>query len=386
MNTRTGFFYRLRSRLFGETDPVEQQLEEISRQGAGMARIAHLCAFALILLFSLGSLVALGGDALSSITLEWNRGQVDIPSAISLAVTTLLVACMDVGMVYAASMLRRLAARRADPSEKRLHETVMFIVALLEASTYLYMSARYEHPVNLVVWALISARAAAAPLLSVYLAMARTIPVSSRDILYQGELISGKGVLRHVTRLANNPDARLAELLVMFYAVADISESDQKRLDTFITVAQRGGLLSNPADTFSSPEPTPGGPTGPGTPVVISEDPAPREDQGKVVALERNPERSVVVRRRPAAEGESAPSSTRPYRTYDSPEMEEIVGFALLDRAGWDHENDRPAMSKAEFRRKLSVRGARANELYTRWELEHRPPYARPDLEQDFAQ
>lgn len=386
MNTRTGFFHRLRSRLFGELDPIEIQLKEISRQGASMARAAHLCALALIFLFSLGSLVALCGDALTSIIAGWNRGQVDIPSAISVAVSTLLVACMDVGMIYAASVLRRLAARRADASEMRLHKLVMVVVAVLEACTYGYMSAKYEHPANLAVWSLILARAAAAPLLSVYLSMARPIPVSSRDILYQAELITGTGVLRHVTRLANNPEARLAELLAMYQAAGYSSESDRQRLSDLIQVAQLGLSESTTPVALTSPEPAPTHPTGPGSPVVILEDLDSSEDQGNVVALERVPERSVMVRRRPAAEVESAPSSTRPYRTYDSPEMEEIVGFALLDRAGWDHENDRPAMSKAEFRRKLSVRGARANELYVRWELEHRPPYARPDLEQDVAQ
>jgi hypothetical protein len=41
-----------------------------------------------------------------------------------------------------------------------------------EAGTYLYMSARYELPTG-IAWALVIARAVAAPLLSVYLSMAR---------------------------------------------------------------------------------------------------------------------------------------------------------------------------------------------------------------------
>lgn len=386
MESRTGFFTRLRTRLFGELDPVEQQLREISKQGAGMARAAHMCALALIFLFSLGSLVALGGDALTSIIAQWNRGQVDIPAAISVAVSTLLVACMDVGMVYAASMLRRLAARRADASEMRLHQIVMGVVAVLEASTYAYMSAKYEHPGNLVVWALILARAAAAPLLSVYLSMARTIPVSSRDILYQAELITGKGVLRHVTVLANNPDARLADLLLMYHAAGDSSESDRRRLSDLIQVAQSGLAESNTTVAVSESEQGPRWPTGGGTPVQIMEDPESAEDQGNLVALERIPERSVRVPQRPAAEVPDS-SGNRPYRTYPTPEIERIVGFALLDEAGWDYENDRPAMSKAEFRRQLSVRGRRANELYVQWELAHRPHHSEvPALGEDFAQ
>ena len=386
MNSHTGFFTRLRSRLFGELDPVEQQLKEISKQGAGMARAAHVCALALIFLFSLGSLVALGGDALTSIVSEWNRGQVDVPSTISVAVSTLLVACMDTAMIYAASMLRRLAARRADSSEMRLHQAVMFVVAVLESSTYAYMSAKYEHPQNLVVWSLILARAAAAPLLSVYLSMARTIPVSSRDILYQAELITGKGVLRHVTVLANNPDAKLSELLLMYHAAGDSSESDRKRLSDLIQVAQSGLAESSTAVAVSADEQGPRWPTGGGTPVQIMEDPESAEDQGNLVALERILERSVSVPQRPAAILPDS-SGKRPYRTYPDSEMEEIVGFALLDRAGWNDNTGQPAMSKAEFRNKLGVKNQRARELYTRWELAHRPHHSEaPVVEQDFAQ
>lgn len=387
MNSRTGFFKQLRSRLFGELDPVEQQLKEISRQGAGMARAAHMCALMLILLFSLGSLVALGGDALASIVAEWNRGQVDIPSAISLAVSTLLVLCMDVGMVYAASMLRRLAARRADPAEMRLHQAVMAIVAVLEAGTYGYMSAKYEHPGNLIVWLLILARAAAAPLLSVYLSMARTIPVSSRDILYEAELATGKGVLRHVTVLANNPEARLAELLLMFHAAGDSSESDRQRLTDLIRVAQLGLSEGSAAAAVSGVEQGPTFPTGGGTPISISEVLDDDEEPGNVVALERNVEHSVAVPLHPAAR-RTVPGRRRSGRRFASREDERAAGFALLDAAGWSDNKDRPAMSKAEFQRRLKINNARANELYVQWDIEHRSQRVpvTPGVDQGVAQ
>lgn len=102
---RAGLLERLRTRLLGERDVVEEQLRDIARQGSGMSRAAHVCALALIVLFSAGSLVALSGDALASILREWAAGGLDIPAAISVAVSTLLVLCMDVGMLYAAAML-----------------------------------------------------------------------------------------------------------------------------------------------------------------------------------------------------------------------------------------------------------------------------------------
>ena len=230
----------VRTRLFGEHDPVDDQLKDIARQGSGMAKAAHLCALALIVLFSLGSLVALSGDALTSILAQWQSGAgINIPAAISVAVSTLLVLCMDVGMIYAASMLRVLAARRAEPAEKRLHHLVMLTVAALEAGTYGYMSAHYEHPATFIVWALIVARACAAPLLSVYLSMARPLPVGPRDILYQVELASGKGVIRDVVTVANDTNAPLSQKIALYGASAVMLPQDRVRLDSMVAVIQQ---------------------------------------------------------------------------------------------------------------------------------------------------
>jgi hypothetical protein len=120
-----------RVRWLGEPDHVAQQLRDIARQGSSMARLAHACAFLLIFLFSAGSLVALGGDALSSITAEWSAGRVDVPAANSVGVSTLMVLAMDVGMLYAASMLRLLNCRRADGREMRVHKAVIAVVTVL---------------------------------------------------------------------------------------------------------------------------------------------------------------------------------------------------------------------------------------------------------------
>ena len=105
---RQGRLQTWRARWFGERDEVADQLADIARQGSGMARLAHVCASLMLVLFSAGSLVALGGDALLSVLDGAQQGHVDLPAAISLGVSTLLVLCMDVAMLYAASMLRLL--------------------------------------------------------------------------------------------------------------------------------------------------------------------------------------------------------------------------------------------------------------------------------------
>jgi hypothetical protein len=236
---RQGRLQTWRARWFGERDDVADQLADIARQGSGMARLAHVCASLMLVLFSAGSLVALGGDALLSVLSGAEQGHVDLPAAISLGVSTLLVLCMDVAMLYAASMLRLLGMRRAEPLSMRLHRGVMATVAVLEAGTYAYMAWRYENPVSIVAWALILSRALAAPLLSVYLAMARPLPVTARDILAHVELTSGLGLIRDAVTIAHDPSASLADKVGLFGASAVMTPQDRARLDGLLTAVER---------------------------------------------------------------------------------------------------------------------------------------------------
>ena len=107
----------------------------------------------------------------------------------------------------------------------------MATVAILEAGTYAYMAWRYETPVSVVVWALIPSRALAAPLLSVYLAMARPLPVTARDILAQVELASGLGLIRDAVTIAHDSSASLSQKVALFGASAVMTEHDRQRLD-----------------------------------------------------------------------------------------------------------------------------------------------------------
>src|SRR5215831_9912305 len=246
---RQGRLRAWRARWFGERDEVADQLADIARQGSGMARLTHGCASLMLVLFSAGSLVALGGDALFGLLDGAQQGQVDLPAAISLGVSTRLMLCMDVAMLYAASMLRLLGMRRAEPRSMRLHRGVMATVAVLEAGTYAYMAWRYETPSSVVAWALILSRALAAPLLSVYLAMARPLPVTARDILAQVELASGLGLIRDAVTIANDNSASLSQKVALFGASAVMTPQDRERLHGLLTVVDR----QQPAGAISTP-------------------------------------------------------------------------------------------------------------------------------------
>lgn len=220
------------------SDPVERAMRELERQGAGMARLAHLFATLMVVLFSLGSLVALSGDAFGAIVTAVEHGGLPgIPQAISVLVSTLMVVCCDIGLVYAAMTLRVLKTRGTSRDEQLLHWFVLVTVATIEAGTYLYMSARYEAPTG-VAWALVVARAVAAPLLSVYLSMARPHPVTPRDILHQAELAQGIQLVRDVLRVAQDPEASLADKMRLYGASAHMAEQDRARLEGMIAVVQ----------------------------------------------------------------------------------------------------------------------------------------------------
>jgi hypothetical protein len=152
-----------------------------------------------------------------------------------------MVLAMDTGMLVAAATLRVLAARRAGIGERWVHMAVMLIVAVIEASTYAYMSFRFEQPASVAAEALILARALAAPVLAVYLSMSRPLPVTSRDIMPQVELASGRGLLRDVTLAANDRSAPLARKMHLYGASAVMSVSERGRLQDMITAVQESG-------------------------------------------------------------------------------------------------------------------------------------------------
>lgn len=219
-------------------DPVGDQLRDIARQGTAMARVAHVFAFLLIVLFSLASLVALTGDALRHFISSWQSGQLDIPSGISIVVSTLLVPTMDFSMFYAAMIIRNLRARRAGKGEQLIHWLVIAVVIVAEGSTYIYMAALYEQPHTFAEWAIIVFRGGTASMLSVYLAMARALPVTARDILALAELGVGTGVARDVTVIANDGGASLADKMMLYDASAVMRPEDRARLTNMIGVAR----------------------------------------------------------------------------------------------------------------------------------------------------
>jgi hypothetical protein len=223
------------------SDPLARTIAQLERQGGVLVAVAHLCATLMIVLFSLGSLVALSGDAFASLVFTVRQGGTPaLPQAISIAVSTLMVVCCDVGLVYAAMVLRALRTRGAETGYL-LHTAVLVVVALIEAGTYLYMSARYEQPTGWA-WALILARAGAAPLLSVYLAMAARLPVTSRDMLHQAEVWQGIQLVREVIAVAADPTAPLADKLALYEQPAVMSAADRQRLRAMIAVVQRRQL------------------------------------------------------------------------------------------------------------------------------------------------
>lgn len=263
--------------LFRPLDPITRQLRETARQGSGMAHIAHLCSMLLVILFSLGSLIALSSEAVTRIAKN-GLTPATIPDAINATVSTLLVVCMDVAMLYAASKMRILLNRRAERKQLYSHIGIFIVASLLESLTYIYMSVLYDHPDNFMAWALIVSRALAAPVFGVYLSLARPIPVGPNDILYQVELTTGHGLIQDLARIVAQPGG-LDSKAEMYKAAAPVTPNESTRLSNLIGVVQN----------HMGPSLTP--PDG-GTPVIVEADSLPYAEPDKVVNL---PVRSSVA-------------------------------------------------------------------------------------------
>jgi hypothetical protein len=79
-------------------------------------------------------------------------------------------------------------------------------------------------------------------LLSVYLAMAARLPVTSRDMLHQAEVWQGIQLVREVIAVAADPTAPLADKLALYEQSAVMSAADRQRLRAMIAVVQRRQL------------------------------------------------------------------------------------------------------------------------------------------------
>ena len=206
-------------------DRVQRAIREVGQRGRFTAGAAHAAALVVLIVFSLGSLVGLTGAALTRLLTETHHGWADVPLAIEIVVSTLLVPAMDIGMLYAATMIRILRQRRQTGAA--LHVGVIICVGIIEAATYVYMSAVYDAPHTLAVWALIIARGLTAPLLATYLSLAMTPPVGSGDILYLTESLAAEGVLADMAQIAHDATAPTDRKLAIYQAVALMSPADR---------------------------------------------------------------------------------------------------------------------------------------------------------------
>lgn len=249
-SSKRGILPSLRDRLLGERDPVVERFRDHERRERRNVRLAHMAAFSLVVLLSLGSLVALSADALRSVQDGWSQGHMDLPAAISMGVSLLMVIAMDTAILHAARSIRRLASGRAGRTEASVHVVVLIVCCSLEAATFVYMSWLYDRPETAAAWTIIVLRGLAAPLLGVYLSLARPMPVSPRDVLHHVELGAGAGLLRDVSVLVNDPHAPLERNARLYYVAAPMAPMESARMDGVLAElsdveAVRG--LSHPA-------------------------------------------------------------------------------------------------------------------------------------------
>lgn len=215
---------------------VDKSIASLERSNHFIVRAAHTFAFALIIATSVASLVALAGQVVQLVV----RTGGNVPVDASLIITLLLVMAMDTGMIYAATMIRIGAQRGQGIRQLWGYGLIMGMVALLEAGTYTYFLALYEHPANGVAWALVIARGVAVPALSIFLSMAKRITINTEDIARLIEVFAGVGLLKDMARDANDPTAPLDHKIAVYRAAATLSPAQRSKLDAmYVAVTGR---------------------------------------------------------------------------------------------------------------------------------------------------
>ncbi|HET9109691.1 MAG TPA: winged helix-turn-helix domain-containing protein [Ktedonobacterales bacterium] len=233
---------------------IDAKLRAIERQGAHSVSFAHGLAYLLVVAFSAGSLITLAGDAINHFLFQARHGVVDIPSLVSFIVSFALVFAMDTAMVIAAATVRMYRQRRQ--SGALTHILMIAGVCAVESATYLYMSYVYDHPVGWVAWTILTARAVAAPIVAVYLSLAATLPISARDINTQVEVVTGRGVLMDMTKIANDPDATTERKVALYRASAIMDREDAGRLEAIIAAERATRDGAAPAAYTFTPAPS----------------------------------------------------------------------------------------------------------------------------------
>lgn len=237
--TIVGWLPRLKHWMVGKRDPIEQQLHEVERQGHGMARIMHAAGYLMLVLFSVGSAIGICGTLVQEVVANGPLTWQSLPNDVVITVSLMLVFCMDLAAIYAAFHMRLLATRHAPWQQYIIHALVLLTCTVLEGGTFIQMSFEYDNVIAGTVALLIIARGIVAPLLSVYLNMARPIPSGVADIAYQSFLGAGQGVVRDIIHIANDPNASLADKAELMSASAYINQREQAQLDRLIDVARR---------------------------------------------------------------------------------------------------------------------------------------------------
>jgi hypothetical protein len=167
--------------------------------------------------------------------------------------------------------------------------------------------------------------------------MARPLPVTSRDILYQAELAAGQGVIRDVVEVASDQGAPLAEKMALYGAAATMTQHDRARLDGMIEAVQKRTPRTRVLEGADKPNKPP---TGGGTPVQAKDASAPSGERTDA----SEPRRLQPVRTQPrqaAANGRSS-RGVRTRRTADEAERRA--------RAKW-----RPGMTVSELQRAAGI-------------------------------
>lgn len=230
-----GILTRIWQGVFGEPDSARRELKRATSHGAFMLALARAWSIPLMLFFSVGALVTLGGVPLQHNLALWQAGApLDWVELAGLAVTVVFVVGMDVAMIVAAIKLRDAQTRGAGVGETLGLWLIILAVGALEATTFILMVQGYEHPSTPGAWALLAGRGVMAPIIAIFLSLSGERPVSRRDVQHLLQVRAGEGLLNWLERTLAGETAHEADMaqLFGFFALVNGATDDQRAWDT----------------------------------------------------------------------------------------------------------------------------------------------------------
>lgn len=153
-------------------EAATDEVKKLASHGAGFMSFARFISRPLMVVFSMGALLVLGGRAIADVYRAFTgHTPVNINEVASLIVMYSLIFAADIAMIVAAVLIQDALQRHRWTWVDKFAVVVLLGAALMESVTLAIMIATVEHPRTIWDWILIGGRSLFAPIIAIFLSL-----------------------------------------------------------------------------------------------------------------------------------------------------------------------------------------------------------------------